>query len=641
MMKRKPCILVAILIGAILSGCGPTQAEFDRTPTQMVVDIFAGQTAQAPKVTSTLTPSPTPMATATVTPTPTRLPTIMATLESTPLLPVVAVDPASQPPPAGYKTYNSPYWLALYYPEDWVQVYDEMPGDILLATESYGIYSGEEAEAAFQIFPAEQGDLGSVLDETLGQFVGSDTEVKVLEKPHSVEVNGQPAVSAMVSLPRNEASVKLEWITVVQGYDRLAVVLAYCPAERQDLYKPILDQMLNSLILRMGPPNPVIGDSTAPPGYVSYTNDWEGFRLSYPPDRTAEMVGDSLFVSPPGEPWQEQYIGRLELIVNDNLDNKLGNPGDQPDEIFYWFITLLGYTSSTFHDAVVVTDVVETEREGQEIARALISGTVDGEPVLAVVTVVQYGRRVGLAIAYGRDLAELTEAGRIMDTLAITNPVRTGGIPLVPGKEYNGTLQNAHKVNFSFSCRAGAPLALILEVPENEADMKLFDATGSAVSYAGSIASPDLKLEEPAVMLLEPQADGVCALSVLDRSNIEAHTFTLKMVDARPGSPALLETIEGELVAGGVDQVEFQAEAGERLILAAHPIGDECVSLSMEIFDEGSQEREERFQSLSDSCEDRAQAYSFVREHDGTYTLHIKGEAGKPVAYRLYILQVD
>ena len=266
---------------------------------------------------------------------------------------------------------------------------------------------------------------------------------------------------------------------------------------------------------------------------------------------------------------------------------------------------------------------------------------MDGDPVLAVVTVVQYGRRVGLAIAYGRDLAELSEAGRIMDTLATTDPVRTGGIPLVPGKEYSGTLQNAHKVNFSFPCRAGAPLALILEVPENEADMELFDATGSAVSYAGSNASPDLKLEEPAVMSLEPQANGACALTVLDRSNIEAHTFTLKVVDAQPGSPALLEATEGELAAGGVDQVEFRAEAGERLILAAHPIGDECVSLSMEIYDEKSQEREEHFYSWSDSCEDRAQAYSFVREHDGTYTLRIKEEAGKPVAYRLYILRVD
>jgi hypothetical protein len=640
MMRRMSCILVAILIGAILSGCIPSQAELDRTPTQMAVDITASQTAQPPEATSILTPSPTPVATATVTPTPTKLPTAIVTPEATILQPVPAVDPVSQPPPAGYKTYNSPYWLALYYPEDWVQVYDELPGDILFATEFYGIYSGKRAEAAFQIFPAERDDLETVLDEFDQEFGGSDSGVEILEKPHPLEVNGQYAISTMLSYPRDESNTDIAWIIVVQGPDRLAIIIAYCLAERQDVYQPIFDQMLNSLIIRVSPPNPVIGDSLAPPGYAAYVNDWEGFRISYPQDRTAEMVKDALIVSPPGVSWQEQFFGMLLVFVNDDLDDKLGSPGDEPDEILFWFITRLGYTSSNLHDAALVTDVVETEREGQEIARALFSGTADGEPVLALVTVVQYERRVGLAIAYGKDLADLSEAGHIMDTLVLSDPVRTDGIPLAPGKEYSGAMQNGQKVNFSFPCKTGAPLALILEVAGNKADMRLFDATGSDISYAGSLSNPYLKLEEPAVMLFEPKVGGVCALTVLDDSN-EDYTFKLKIIKAQPGSPAVLKIQEGELAAGGVDQVEFQAEAGERLILAAHPIGDNCGSLPMELYNAESQEREEYFFSSSDPCGDPAQAYYFVREYDGTYTLHIKEKGGEPVAYRLYILRVD
>jgi hypothetical protein len=61
----------------------------------------------------------------------------------------------------------------------------------------------------------------------------------------------------------------------------------------------------------------------------------------------------------------------------------------------------------------------------------------------------------------------------------------------------------------------------------------------------------------------------------------------------------------------------------------------------MELYNAESQEREEYFFSSSDPCGDPAQAYYFVREYDGTYTLHIKEKAGEPVEYRLYILRVD
>lgn len=73
-----------MLVAALLSACGPSQAELDATATQVAADIFATQTAQAPTATATFTPSPTFTATPTDTPTPTPTDTPLPTSTPTP-----------------------------------------------------------------------------------------------------------------------------------------------------------------------------------------------------------------------------------------------------------------------------------------------------------------------------------------------------------------------------------------------------------------------------------------------------------------------------------------------------------------------------------------------------------------------------
>jgi hypothetical protein len=81
MNKRSSYLLVLLLVGVALSGCGPSQAELDATATQESAAAYATLTAQAPTVTPTYTPSPTPTRTATpsATPTSTNTPTPTAT----------------------------------------------------------------------------------------------------------------------------------------------------------------------------------------------------------------------------------------------------------------------------------------------------------------------------------------------------------------------------------------------------------------------------------------------------------------------------------------------------------------------------------------------------------------------------------
>ena len=74
-MKQRTFYIFAIILFAVLSACGPSQAELDVTATQMAVEESASQTAAAPTATPTLTPTNTVVPTNTATPTPTNTPT--------------------------------------------------------------------------------------------------------------------------------------------------------------------------------------------------------------------------------------------------------------------------------------------------------------------------------------------------------------------------------------------------------------------------------------------------------------------------------------------------------------------------------------------------------------------------------------
>ncbi len=85
MNKKTSRILVYLLLmGVILSACGPSQAELDAQATQSAADAFATQTAEAP------TPTPTP--TVTLTPTPTFTPTPVPTDTPTPTATPIPTD---------------------------------------------------------------------------------------------------------------------------------------------------------------------------------------------------------------------------------------------------------------------------------------------------------------------------------------------------------------------------------------------------------------------------------------------------------------------------------------------------------------------------------------------------------------------
>jgi hypothetical protein len=386
---------------------------------------------------STGTSLPTPQAVVSATkayPTETHLPPTSTTIPATnTAVPTETVTQALREPPPGYKLYNSPYWITFYYPEDWIQVSDDTPGDIGLATEESGEYTGPLPEARFNIYPIEEGDPMSLIQGGIANLSKMYEGINIEEQPKTILVNNQNAAIAVFSQPRIDSYISVEegglvtktvgtdtgWLMVIEGTDRLAVVLAYCYSERKDTYQPIFDIVLSSLVLREKLANPIIKErSTTPPeNYKIYRNETQGIQLYHPAAWQTTVQDNSLILAPHGNsPTGLEYSSLFVASIED-IHELVWPPGDEPEDLVLWWMETIGRGSSSFNDAVMVTGIVREDRNNQRIARALFSGTVDGEPALAIVTGIRYDNKGILAFGYIEDYAEIAELELIMDTI--------------------------------------------------------------------------------------------------------------------------------------------------------------------------------------------------------------------------------
>jgi hypothetical protein len=347
------------------------------------------------------------------------------------------LDPTLNEPQPGYTVYDLPGWAALHYPADWVRAY-LVPGGIHLASEEYHMYSTRAPTAEFQIRPVEQLDPLVTLLEEVDIAMNEEPEgARVLEEPRTITVNGQVAATAVLSLPRTvstfdsdtdeQISRQVGWllarITVIQGPDSLATVRATCYAEHQDTYEPIFDTMLESIVIREGPTDPVIGDSSdpEPAGYITYSDQASGIRILHPSHWVPQIDSGGLHLRwPSGE--ELDSTSRGEVVAVDKADDLLfGNPPVRLEELVPDYLLQIGYSSGLFYDAVLVTNVITATEDDQSTARALFSATLSGEPALGIINLIHSGDRVVVALAYVREQADLAELQRIVDTMAFAD----------------------------------------------------------------------------------------------------------------------------------------------------------------------------------------------------------------------------
>jgi hypothetical protein len=413
------CTALSTLILLVMTGCGEQQAvELTDTPPP--------------------TETRSPPTSTTIPPTSTSIPPT-ATAAKT-----IALDPTTLPVPTGYRLYESPYWLAMLYPETWVQVYDEQCGDIHFATEVYSLYSDVLPDASFQVWPTEGQTSLDELESEIEEQLASIKDAGFATQLYRTPVNGQDALIAMFKVPLEESStvggepeMQSIFVAAVEGVGRIAQIVAYAHGEDQELHLKTFQTMLNSMIVREGLPGPEFteGESEHPDGYVEFTksNSWIHFLYPaswmpvmtdanqvylLPADPYAERISDAGFWNTFG---QDPLFGSMVAYRIDSLANvSFGDAGESPEDLLQWMLAVMGYTTPDFHDGVVVSEFAVTRRGDQEMARAYVSGTIRGEPAVGLFVAIRRGDMGVVAVAYDHTVEELTEYTFITNSLALT-----------------------------------------------------------------------------------------------------------------------------------------------------------------------------------------------------------------------------
>ena len=202
------------------------------------------------------------------------------------------------------------------------------------------------------------------------------------------------------------------------------------------------------------------------------------------------------------------------------------------------------------------------------------------------------------------------------------------------------------------------PVAVILRTWTDDAGVSFLDAKGVEVDYDSAMVFPDWgepevehsegavfsDSEEPGVLLVEPEQEGSCGVTVRTLRYSDPLTYTLRVVEAPPGSSALVQIIDGELPAGQKADHSFQAAAGEWFVVAVHPAAGECGYLRFEVLDEAGQPCVDSlyFDAGCDAdLQNPAKALYFGSSEGGSYTVRIEDGHGNQVRYRVYILRVE
>ncbi|MCB8959351.1 MAG: hypothetical protein H6651_03500 [Ardenticatenales bacterium] len=137
--------------------------------------------------------------------------------------------------------------IALEHPGDWVAVQEF----------GFQLYSDASLEDAQQIgdgagvfvfggFPADAPPL-----ETVESFLENDNDfenVEVLSGPESLTINGNEAAQMVVQAEVDGEAVQMV-VTVISTADNSATVLAMSSVDTADDFRPIFDQIINSIVL--------------------------------------------------------------------------------------------------------------------------------------------------------------------------------------------------------------------------------------------------------------------------------------------------------------------------------------------------------------------------------------------------------
>jgi hypothetical protein len=481
-----------------------------------------------------------------------------------------------QQPPPGYNAYLSPAWVSFVYPETWVRVIDEVPGDIVFATESFGLYKSLPAEgAAFRVMPYDGGGQSPL--PALFEFYHTNIGGDIVENFAPLTINGQEGATVAFSVPGEDGD-QLMRLTLLSSEGRYALVLSAAGSAYAERYAGVFDQMLQSLVIGQAPPPLAIDRAGGPPpGYVRYADPQRGVALAYPPGWEVMDHSDGLALLPPGEdPLDAQ--NRVDVGMTDEFAGDAGATAAAIlDTAFYRGL----FMTHQLDDFVLIGELDTAAVGDQDIAEVLVAGTIDDEPVLTLLEVVSNGDNAAFAAGLLRDEeAYRADVEAILNTVTVSRSTFTPVgevVPLTIGQQLDVAPDEDLRADYAFTATVGQPLLIVFRQggeeinvpsPNDEGWLELYDPDGRRVDKV--IAGSSL------VELLEviPQQAGTYHLTArLQPPCTEPHSCRSQVlvIEPRPGAPGIVEEKEVAVSADKPITLTFDGLAGELVVAAAKP----------------------------------------------------------------------
>lgn len=376
--------------------------------------LLAACAEPAPQPTPTLTAAPP-----TAAPSPTSAPTASPTPAGPTAVPTAGPTLTPAPVPDGFTLYHAPYWVTFSYPEAWQLVRGGATG-VALSTEAMdgGLFVPEEGALFFvgERFYDSPSPLAAMSQEFAP---GLDGEQEPIIRPlHPFTVNGQEAASLGYRyVDPATGRPLLAMVTFVAGpQERMVSLLAITSLEQETTFAPLFQQITNSLVVQPPAPAPEIGVATPPAGMAPYVDAAARVRLRLPTDWTVDTQPIQIRLLPPGVDAADRTPENVLVVIPPEQFE--GEPSSSLASLVDE--TMLAAFRPGVIDAMPVSPVATAEVDGQEMARALYSGTVDGAPVLGLITVVRAGSDVLQAVSLITDAESyLDPMAAMMDSLRI------------------------------------------------------------------------------------------------------------------------------------------------------------------------------------------------------------------------------
>lgn len=325
MKGRQILLLIMGQVLAIfyLSACNPSQEEIDAISSQAAAEIFSNQTAEAPKSTQTPTSTRTPTPTLTLTPTPTLAQTLT---------------PTAVPVPSSFSDYHSaevsakiiidPILFSVTYPTDWVTGWTMDSGVTAFSMMSDPDAWTHPSGVWLMIIPG-------VSSEDFPALLNEFTRGMIIEGPGETVVNGHK----LVQVASSDGEI-LQIAAFIEGGNPTegVFVVALMPLSGEELYRPLMEQIIHSIEVYSKIENAVItADPASGPIPTIYNFTLSEFQ-------TNETVHITIYYEPP--PQWINLLYETTLTIDENGFGEFSLTSAESNFKGEYLVRAMGYAGS-------------------------------------------------------------------------------------------------------------------------------------------------------------------------------------------------------------------------------------------------------------------------------------------------------